>query len=221
MLLPSLYDPLPPPSYRYTKASSAFSAVVQLYARSSQLDTAATRFERHNGSTPYCRFGCLSLETAHHLFVACHHFQSLRDSYARQVCQQTEALLSEAETTSSKREDRPHGARSSWPAERASLFDDLRRIARGLFVDDASVWPQSLSHFYLGSVPAVSTLSCARYYPLLLRRIVNLWHEQSILLAGRIWGEYKRAGSQHSRMPVVTLPSSSDLPHHLRYLLPS
>ncbi|KAI5990881.1 hypothetical protein EDD15DRAFT_2121536, partial [Pisolithus albus] len=87
LLLPSLYEPLPPPSYRYTKASSAFSAVVQLYARSSQLDTAVTCFERHNGSTPYCHFGCLSLETAHHLFVSCYRFQSLRDEYTQRVCQ--------------------------------------------------------------------------------------------------------------------------------------
>ncbi|KAI6001419.1 hypothetical protein EDD15DRAFT_2152521, partial [Pisolithus albus] len=74
-----LYDPHPPPPYRYTKASSAFSAVVQLYARSCQLDTAATWFSRADGSTPCCHFGCTSLETAHHLFVSCYHFQTFRD----------------------------------------------------------------------------------------------------------------------------------------------
>ncbi|KAI6003724.1 hypothetical protein EDD15DRAFT_2219738 [Pisolithus albus] len=223
LLLPSLYEPLPPPPYRYTKASSAFSAVVQLYARSSQLDTAATRFERHHTSTPYCHFGCLSLETTHHLFVSCHHFQFLRDEYTHRVCQRTEALLCEAETTCCAREDCSHGARSSWPTERARLFDDtrrdLRRIAAGLFVDDASVWPQSLSHFYLGSVPAISTLLSARHFPRLVRKVANLWHEECILLAGRIWGEYKRAGSHRSTMPSHVSPSA--FPYHLRYLLSS
>ncbi|KAI5993692.1 hypothetical protein EDC04DRAFT_2508963, partial [Pisolithus marmoratus] len=79
------------------KASSAFSAVVQLYARSCQLDTAATCFSRHGGSTPCCHFGCASLETAHHLFISCYRFQTFRDEFSQQVLQHTERLLSEAE----------------------------------------------------------------------------------------------------------------------------
>ncbi|KAI6003346.1 hypothetical protein EDC04DRAFT_2505959, partial [Pisolithus marmoratus] len=96
-LLPALYDHHPPPPYRYTKASSTFSAVVQLYTRSCQLDTAATRFSRHNGSTPYCHFGCASIETAHHLFISCYHFQGFQDEFSQHVLRQTEKLLSKAE----------------------------------------------------------------------------------------------------------------------------
>ncbi|KAI6003553.1 hypothetical protein EDC04DRAFT_2611672 [Pisolithus marmoratus] len=91
------------------------------------------------------------------------------------------------------------------------------REAEGLFADDPSVWPQSLSHFYLGSVPTVSTLPCACHFPLLVWKVVNFWHEQCILLAGRIWGEYKHAGNQHRLVPVDSL----DLLHHLHYLLSS
>ncbi|KAI5984602.1 hypothetical protein EDD15DRAFT_2120604, partial [Pisolithus albus] len=158
----------PPPAYRYTKASSTFSAVVQLYARSCQLDTAATRFSRHDGSTPHCHFGCTSLETAHHIFVSCHRFQRLRQEYSCHVLQQTDKFLSEAETTHAKHH--------------------ILHAAASLFVDDPSVWPQSLSHYYLGTMPAIHGLLCARCFPLLLRNIVGLWHEQCILLAGRIWG---------------------------------
>ena len=40
-LLPlPLFDITPPPSYPYTKTPSSYSAVIQLYARSGQLDTA-------------------------------------------------------------------------------------------------------------------------------------------------------------------------------------
>ncbi|KAI5992524.1 hypothetical protein EDD15DRAFT_2168055, partial [Pisolithus albus] len=221
-LLPSLYDPHPPPAYRYTKASSAFSAVVQLYARSCQLDTAATRFSRHDGSTPHCHFGCASLETAHHIFVSCHRFQRLRQEYSRHVLQQTDKFLSEAETTCPFQEDCLHSAQSSWPTEPTCFVGDTKHhilhAAASLFVDDPSVWPQSLSHYYLGTMPAIPGSLCARCFPLLLRNIVGLWHEQCILLAGRIWGEYKRARSYRPPQSSVT---SFELPHHLRYFLSS
>ncbi len=52
--LPTLYDHHTPPLHPYTRTSSAYSAVGQLYA-SSQLDTASTRFSRCGDCTPGVR----------------------------------------------------------------------------------------------------------------------------------------------------------------------
>ncbi|KAG2111299.1 uncharacterized protein F5147DRAFT_687162, partial [Suillus discolor] len=43
------------PDFPYTRASSSFSAVVQLYARSSQLDTAEVRHRRFRDMPPTTR----------------------------------------------------------------------------------------------------------------------------------------------------------------------
>ncbi|PBK63305.1 hypothetical protein ARMSODRAFT_1088611 [Armillaria solidipes] len=51
MLLP-FYDQHTPPEHPYLRASSAYSALVQLYARSDQLDTAYTRFRRFGNISP-------------------------------------------------------------------------------------------------------------------------------------------------------------------------
>ena len=59
--LPSLlfFDDSPPPAYPYMKTPSSYSAVIQLYARSGQLDTAYS-LANHLGDIqqPWCRFGC-------------------------------------------------------------------------------------------------------------------------------------------------------------------
>ncbi|KAK1221596.1 hypothetical protein PQX77_015609 [Marasmius sp. AFHP31] len=56
-----LYDPSPPPEHPY-KSFHAYSAVIQLYARSSQLDASFTKLQRL-GDDPRCSFGCRELET--------------------------------------------------------------------------------------------------------------------------------------------------------------
>lgn len=60
-----------PPDHPYLRASSAFSALIQLYARSDQLDPAYTRFRRFGNVSPICQRGCDALETVHHVFVSC------------------------------------------------------------------------------------------------------------------------------------------------------
>ncbi|KAI0262979.1 hypothetical protein BGY98DRAFT_1048283, partial [Russula aff. rugulosa BPL654] len=62
ILSPLLHDPSPPPLHPYTRASSSFSAVVQLYTRSGQLPTNLSRATRFHSGDSFCRFGCRSLE---------------------------------------------------------------------------------------------------------------------------------------------------------------
>jgi len=44
-----LYDPHPPPTYPYIRATAAYSAAVQWYARSGQLPTAVGMKEKGQG----------------------------------------------------------------------------------------------------------------------------------------------------------------------------
>ncbi|KAK7015985.1 hypothetical protein R3P38DRAFT_2786379 [Favolaschia claudopus] len=65
-----IHDPRPPPEYPYTRATSAHSAVVQLYARSGQLPTAELLAQRSKiPMANICRVGCSAMETPHHLFI--------------------------------------------------------------------------------------------------------------------------------------------------------
>ncbi|KAJ7143111.1 hypothetical protein C8R43DRAFT_891911 [Mycena crocata] len=66
-MLTSIYEPRPPPEFPYTRAYTAYSATVQLYARSGQLAIADTLKTRGKIVDDKCRFGCQAVEDAHHL----------------------------------------------------------------------------------------------------------------------------------------------------------
>jgi hypothetical protein len=69
-----LYHKPNPPSYIYHKATSAYTAAIQLYARSGQLATAEKVEERQgnlSGNGGFCRLGCTETEDEHHIFVKC------------------------------------------------------------------------------------------------------------------------------------------------------
>ncbi|KAI1787607.1 hypothetical protein LXA43DRAFT_861135, partial [Ganoderma leucocontextum] len=162
-------DSHPPPPHPYTRASSAYSALVQLYTRSSQLDDAFTRYRRFGDIAPSCHFGCDALETTHHLLVQCPRFADLREDARCSVTQDTSSLLDAMETTLPK--------------------DVILRTASALFIDDPDVWPQHHSHYYCGTMPrlpaeAGTSLATRR----LLSRIAALWHSVSIRLAAHVWG---------------------------------
>ncbi|KAK0446585.1 uncharacterized protein EV420DRAFT_1339507 [Desarmillaria tabescens] len=97
MMMP-LYRPCAPPEHPYIRASSAFSAVVQLYARSSQLDCRYTRFLRFGDISPTCTSGCPEIETIHHIFVTCPEYDAIRDEVAQQLHAETSKLLHAADT---------------------------------------------------------------------------------------------------------------------------
>ena len=89
-----LFDNTPPPTYPYTKSPSSYSAVIQLYARSGQLDTALLLSSRLNeGFQPWCRFGCQQIEDPHHIFILCPNFTSLWRDYAQRLKSTTLAVL--------------------------------------------------------------------------------------------------------------------------------
>ena len=73
-----LFDNTSPPTYPYTKSPSSYSAIIQLYACSGQLDT-ALHLSSHlkEGHQPWCHFGCQAIEDPHHIFVQCPKFTSL------------------------------------------------------------------------------------------------------------------------------------------------
>jgi hypothetical protein len=63
----------------YTKSPSSSSAVIQLYARSGQLDTALHLSSRlKEGLQHWCRFGCQQIEDRHHILLQCPKFISLQ-----------------------------------------------------------------------------------------------------------------------------------------------
>jgi hypothetical protein len=74
-----LYDLYPPPPWVYTKASSAYTALVQLYARSGQLPTAEGMCQKKVLLSRSCRFGCPDTENPHHIFVVRERYFELRD----------------------------------------------------------------------------------------------------------------------------------------------
>lgn len=88
-----LYDQRPPPSFIYTHAVSAYSAAVQLYARSGQLAMANGLCQKKMLAHDLCRLGCMAIETPHHIFVECPKFQAYRDKTAKEVVRVTERAL--------------------------------------------------------------------------------------------------------------------------------
>ncbi|KAG1769503.1 hypothetical protein EV702DRAFT_978666, partial [Suillus placidus] len=225
----ALYDRHLLPDFPYTRASSSYSAAVQLYARSSQLDTAQVRHRRFHDTPPWCHFGCDAFESMHHIFALCPAFMAIRRAHNMQLCDETSSLL-EGKTTDSIRE----------------VFD---RAAQRLFSDDAGLWPQYRTHFYVGVLPPLADIvSDARTQvgvlsppsnvsgavgnvgvsspqpvsttlePRLLSRLAQEWHVRSIRLAGHIWGEYKRRVRALSANPSSHITRSSL--DRLSYLLP-
>ncbi|KAI0361274.1 hypothetical protein OH77DRAFT_1391885 [Trametes cingulata] len=200
LLFRPLYDQHTPPPHPYTRASSAYSAAVQLYARSSQLDTAFTRFARLGDCLPWCHAGCNAIETMHHIFVQCPSFDGLRQSALQDLIRDTSEQLAAAETT-------------------PPLTEVVLRITSALFSDSVDVWPQYTSRYYFGTMPPLrcTTASNMPATQRLLTRVVHGWHIASIRLAGRIWGVYKRRTSP--RRSAASPADGLSLPPHLQYLL--
>lgn len=201
MCLP-LYDTRVPPEHPYTRASSSFSAVVQLYARSSQLDTALTRHKRFGDTSPYCTFGCPDVETTHHIFIDCPTFKQYRESATAELLRSVRTCLSDVDIP-------------------IATANRIIRLSSNLFLDDAQTWPLHASRYYLGNVPRITSRSPQSLSEQrLFARITGLWHTSCIRLAGHIWGEYKRRIYKDRRRALPTTEATS-IPlclEHLRYL---
>ncbi|KAJ7899507.1 hypothetical protein B0H14DRAFT_2494267 [Mycena olivaceomarginata] len=84
-----LYDTKAPPEYSYTHAYSAYSALVQLYARSGQLPSADLLYARGKLASPQCRVGCDAIEDTHHIFVHCARYTEWRAKAITELLRRT------------------------------------------------------------------------------------------------------------------------------------
>lgn len=179
VLAPAFYDSHVPPEHPYVRASSAYSAVVQLYVRSSQLDTAAKRAKRFGDVTLMCRHGCSAIETWHHIFLDCPVFTDLRETAAFQLVTETCKVLEGIDVPD-------------------STLQYVRDSANTIFRDSSVFWPQHESRYYMGLIPPIEDIiTIPTCVPGVTRvrvvtRIAQTWHSMSIRLAGRIWGNHKR-----------------------------
>ncbi|KAF8237464.1 hypothetical protein L208DRAFT_1247501, partial [Tricholoma matsutake] len=202
LLVHVLYDQCPPPAYPYTRSSSAYSAVVQLYIRSRQLDTCHLWDGRFGNTQPWCQFSCPELETSHHIFVNCVKFHALIQSTITKIMHDTKTILNAFHL----------------PDHKHSL---IMHVATNLF-RDGSHWPLSRSLYYCGLLPNIADLIDHSHLHIssiiqnhLHHQLAHLWHITSIHLTGRIWGFVHQSSKVHKEQPALSLPS------HLSHLLPT
>ena len=82
-----------PPEYPYTHAYSAYSALVQLYARSGQFPTADVLYSRGKLESPQCRHGCNTIEDQHHVFVKYERYAEWRSDAGEDIHTRTDNKL--------------------------------------------------------------------------------------------------------------------------------
>ncbi|KAG1786494.1 hypothetical protein EV424DRAFT_1569229 [Suillus variegatus] len=183
-LVLGLHDSHHLPDFPYTRASSSFSAAVQLYPRSSQLNTA---------------------ESVHHVFALYPAFLAIRHAYSEQLCDETSSLL-EGKTTDRVREVLQLAARhlfsddaGLWPQCRmrfyAGVVPPLARIVRHMSETEVGVLPlqsHGMGNFASSNAGVLSPqLDSATIEPGLLSRLAQAWHAHSTRFAGHL-GDYKR-----------------------------
>ncbi|KAJ7460333.1 hypothetical protein FB451DRAFT_1271046 [Mycena latifolia] len=163
----------PPPEYSYTMAYSAYSAVVQLYARSGQLPTAEILHSRGKIDDERCRAGCDAIEDQHHIFVVCERYAEWREKAAEDLYRRTNNKLAEK---------------------------GIEEVNRSLFSDNKSIWPLHYSTYYLGHLPKIEPHLPRKIgengdrvvRTRLAHHLASDWHTAAIRLAGRIWGDWQR-----------------------------
>jgi hypothetical protein len=174
-----LYDLHSHPTYPYTKAASAYSAMVQLYARSGQLPTASIMKQRKKMANSGCRYGCWESEDMYHIFVKCERFRVLRG-------EATEMLVS-----------RVNRQVDDNKLEELHVMG-LLEAAKCFFCDSDILWPLHYSAFYLGHVPKLDSLvlrealTSTAIHERFLHNIHGDFHLAGIRLASRIWGMVQR-----------------------------
>ena len=174
-----LYDSRSHPLHPYTRASSAYSALVQLYARSGQLPTASGMKRKEKTKDSGCRYGCPLAEDMYHIFVHCWRFVKLREEARRLLLNKVEKKIDE------------------YKLEESHVMG-LLEAAKSFFYDSDIVWPLHCSAYYLGHVPKldgfVSTeaFTSAATRARFLHNIHGEFHLAGIRLASRIWGMVQR-----------------------------
>jgi hypothetical protein len=174
-----LYDLNPPPPWIYTKATSAYTALVQLYARSGQLPTADGMYQKNSISSRVCRFGCPDTENPHHIFAICGRFSELRNKELASLCSTVKKRLDDADI------DPPHQSA-------------VIQLAKFIFSDSDLVWPLHSTVYFLGQIPKVEPLLSPLSLPnsvnrsRLIHNIATDLHLSSVRLASRIFGDLQK-----------------------------
>jgi hypothetical protein len=174
-----LYDQRPPPTYPYMRATSAYTALIQLYARSGQLPTAEGMVQKGQSEDKSCRMGCRAIEDMHHIFVVCPVYTKLRKEAEMEVTKRTRARI------------------QSFEIEETCMTSLLRK-AKSLFTDCNFTWPLHYSFYYLGHTPPLDSnvpldsfknrIQRERF----LHNIKGDWHLSSVRLASRIYGRLQK-----------------------------
>jgi hypothetical protein len=173
-----LYDTKAPPEYSYTHTYSAYSALVQLYARSGQLPSADLLHAHGKLTSPQYRVGYNTIEDTHHIFVHCTRYTEWRAKATTELLRRTVSKLTEK------------------GIEEADAVDLLNTV-KLLFSDD-NIWPLQYSTYYLGHIPRFDHLVPTTNDPTplsqsrLAHHFAAGWHVASIRLAGRIWGDWQK-----------------------------
>jgi hypothetical protein len=189
-----LFDITHPPPYPYIKAPSAYSAVVQLYAWSGQLDTRLSLSTRLKGTY----LGCPVLEDAHHFFVHCPKISSLRTTYLKRLLDTIRDSLR---------------LRTLSHEDRTFIFDQVHNL-----FFDSCLWPSNRTAYYLGILP--SLVPSSRIGSRMHTRVAHLAHIVCLQLAVRIWGEARCQNFPPNRQRVPT-DKAVLLPPRLARLFPS
>ena len=176
-----LYHQPNPPTYIYHKATSAYTAAVQLYARSGQLAMAEKVEERQgDGNGGRCRLGCPEIEDEHHIFVDCPIFDEWRQEAGIQL---QKALVDRLKQTGLGEID----------------MSAIVNKAKFFFTDDANIWPLRESCYFLGLVPKIKQWIMQGNQgmnAIMMERVIKGiycdWHNTGVRLASRIYGEMQR-----------------------------
>jgi len=174
-----LYDLNPPPPWIYTKASSAYTTLIQLYACSGQLAMAGGMCQKKALTCQTCRFGCSDTENPHHIFVAC-------GQYLEMQSKELEWLVT--------------SIKNKWDDAQVDPHDQTRimNTAKFIFPDSKNVWPLQSSMYFLGQIPKlepllpplsmISPINCSR----LIHNLATDMHLASACLALRIYGDLQK-----------------------------
>ena len=170
-----MYDQRNHPTYPYTRAVSAYSAAVQLYARSGQLPVRDVVSERSKKIDPFCIYGCTERETVHHVMAECPKFQRWRQEAAEKLKQKTKKIETGDE----------------WPE---SLGTKYSQAAEEYF-EDSPIWPRKETQYYLGHVPRITRTNEGHNSRKIIKGVKTMhdeFHYSGIRLASRIFGSRSR-----------------------------
>ncbi|KAG6825594.1 hypothetical protein H0H92_003159, partial [Tricholoma furcatifolium] len=140
---------------------------------------------------PCCRMGCPTIETEHHIFVACPSFDGLHEDATKQLVLQIVTIL-----------------------DIFCIPTHLRHpitIFTKHALCDSDDWPAGLSLYYFGVMPKLDNLTSSLIeanisfdkLEHLRSRLAKTWHAIFVRLAGRIWGMVRRLSQNSSSLEVL------------------